>query len=217
MSDRKRDGSKLSFSDLDKLRRERKSGRQGDVRVERAADAGAQKSYRAALEKAFDSGRLAEFAATLQRSRDPVAQPRPRGKEPEVDERLVAQPTTTQAEPEAQAVSPPPRQPVDPERAERRKLAGKITDAEAADELVRAVDRYLERFQELPRDLDVLEKALSHPRSDVVRHALERIDVLVSKQKPRRSRSLSVQLSILEETHGDADVRALAAQIRAAL
>src|SRR5690606_19409595 len=86
MSDRRRDGSRPSFSELDKLRRERKARGSSDARVDRASEASAQTSYRAALEKAFDSGRLAEFAATLQRGRDPLAQAKAAGKEPDVDE-----------------------------------------------------------------------------------------------------------------------------------
>lgn len=221
MSEHKRDGSKLSFADLDKLRRERKHGRAESGRVNQATQSHAEKSYRAALERAFDSGRLAEFAATLQRSRDPFGSTAPRSNAPLVDERLTARPegaVSSEADEEPAEATPPARpQPVSPERAEKRKLAQKILQAEAPRDIGKAIDQYLERYQELPKDYDVLEKALSHPRATVVVRALEQVESLVAKQKPRRSRSLSVQLSILEDTHDDPEVRDRAARIRAAL
>lgn len=213
MSERRRDRSRLSFSELDKLRRERKH-ESGSARVQTTARDSAQKNYRAALEKAFDSGRLAEFAATMQRAREPLASA-PRSGEPAprtpIDERLVA-PAEKPAPDSAAATRPE-----NPERAERRKLAKQIIEAETPRDAARAIDRYLEKFQELPRDLDILEKALGLLNTRVVLHALEQLHDWLSKQKLRRSRSLAVQLSILEETHDDDDIRSLAARVRAAL
>jgi hypothetical protein len=214
MSERRRDGSRLSFSELDKLRREHKHGSDSG-RGQGTAGSSGQKNYRAALEKAFDSGRLAEFAATMQRAREPFASapmPAPAPRTP-VDERLVA-PAENPA-PDSATAAASRRE--NPERAERRKLARQILDAETPRDTARTIDRYLEKFQELPRDLDILEKALGHLNTRVVLRALERLEDWLSKQKLRRSRSLAVQLSILEETHDDDDVRSLAARVRAAL
>lgn len=224
MSDRKRDGSKLSFSELDKLRRERKHGGSRQERGDRHNGGHAQKSYRAALERAFDSGRLAEFAATVQRRhedleippRNSAQEPGPKPGEPGEDERAAA-PAQSPPEPAPASGNPAAGPPANTERAERRRHAKKILDAESPRDVARAVDRYLGRFGELPGDYDVLERALGHPKTGVVLHALDRLEEAVKKHKPRRSRSLSVQLSILEDTHDDDDVRAHAARVRAAL
>ena len=258
MSHRRRDDSKLSFSDLDKRRRERKHrGGEADRDTPRPS-AHAQKSYRAALERAFDSGKLAEFAATMQRTRNPLpgnASPDGPKADADVDQPAQAAPgavqdpamgapkgpdATGQANPggspiggpgdhsgdgpgdenEEQAVlepaapSPPPRTSA---RAEQRRLTRMITEAPSPRDMGKAADRYLARFGSLPYDYDVLEKVLSHPKPRVVLQALEALETWVAKQKPRRSRSLAVQLSILEETHEDSDIRELAARVRAAL
>jgi hypothetical protein len=218
MSNHNRDGSKRSFAELDKLRRERKQGGGDQPRSERGADAQSQKNYRAALERAFDSGRLAEFAASMQRAREPeAALPRATPAPPEIDSRLApAQPDTDDAAaPDTPA--PRPRQPLDPEVVERKKMVKQILQATSPRDAAKAIDRYLERHGELPRDLDILEKALSHAKARVVLHALERLAAWIAKEKPRRSRSLAVQLAIIEDTHEDTDIRALAAQVRASL
>lgn len=251
MSQRRRDDSKLSFSDLDKLRRERKHRGGGDGRDTPQTSAHAQKSYRAALERAFDSGKLAEFAATMQRARNPLPDgvridSLPRGASPDgagspdradgrkregnVDQPGQAEPGAAAANDptdarapgatgEEQAVVEPaaPPAPRTSERAERRRLARKITEATSPRDMGKEVDRYLARFGSLPDDLDALEKILSHPKPRVVIQALEALETWVAKQKPRRSRSLAVQLSILEDSHEDSEIRELAARVRAAL
>jgi hypothetical protein len=255
MSHRRRDDSKLSFSDLDKRRRERKHGGGGAGRDTPQASAHAQKSYRAALERAFDSGKLAEFAATIQRTRDPLpagahidavarpaspdgaASPGHAGGQP-TDATADATTEATVDQPAAPGTAPDPAGPADGtgqeqavvepaapplprartgERAERLKLARKITEATAPRDMGKAVDRYLARFGSLPDDYEALEKILSHPKPRVVLQALEALETWVARQKPRRSRSLAVQLSILEDTHEDSEIRALAARVRAAL
>jgi hypothetical protein len=50
-----------------------------------------------------------------------------------------------------------------------------------------------------------------------VRAALDSLQRLLARDKPRRSRSLAIQLSILEDTCSDDDLCALARSLRAAL
>jgi hypothetical protein len=223
MSDRKRDGSKLTFSERDKLRRERRSGSSGDGRGgrrERSAERYAQKSYRAALERAFDSGTLEELRATLQRTRDPLAGSLKTAPAP------APAPTSERQPPDAgsaedgqdEAAPRPQRKPaVDRTRQERRALLKAILEAETPRDASHAIDKYINKFKELPSDYEILEKALSHTDAAVVTQVLEKLAACIAKSRPRRSRSLSVQLSILEDAHDDDDVRRLAAKIRAAL
>jgi hypothetical protein len=74
VADRRRDGSKLSFAERDKRRREGGGERDRGPRGPGTAGGHAQKSYRAALERAFESGRVEEFAATVMRARNPLSE-----------------------------------------------------------------------------------------------------------------------------------------------
>ncbi len=209
MSRDRRDGSKLSFSERDKQRRG------GDERREPALGAAGagrgDKAYRAALERAFANGEVQQLAETLRRaSSKPVEVPgwNERGA-------LLKDKTEANAEPT------PPRAPAAPavsaEVLEKRKLLKKVREAEDAKSAARALDGYLARFDELPKDFEILEKALGHLRQAIVVRALECLEECLAKSKPRRSRSLAMQLMILEEHHEDEEVRARAARVRASL
>ena len=207
--DRRRDGSKLTYAERDKQRRER--GQQG--RPEPAAGPArshqADKSYRAALEKAFATGRVQEMADSLAKH----------------NTISLALPTTTLRPATGAELAPPPaaaaaatrRPAMDPAVAERRDLTEKIRSAENARDTAKAIDKYLTRFTALPRDWDILEKALAHARADVVIAALGELEAWLAREKPRRNRSLGMQLTILADTHDDGEVQAHAARVRAAL
>ncbi|MCG8424945.1 MAG: hypothetical protein MJE77_44240 [Proteobacteria bacterium] len=221
MPSRDRDDPKLSFSELDKRRRERKySSSPGSDGRGHSASSQAQKSYRKALEQAFDSGRLAEFAATLQRGRESAITGRVSGDKTG----KAAAPSSPDAtdRPADSTASPAAAQPTQPKpkknpSAERRKMAKTILKAAAPDDIARAVNRYVDRYQELPLDYEILEKALSHPQGQAVLHALQKLQDCLKHGKPRRVRSLSIQLSIIEDNHDNVEVRDLAARIRSAL
>jgi hypothetical protein len=211
-----KDGSKPTFSELDKRRRERASGggrRDGESRGgrDRASSGHAQSSYRAALEQAFASGKLDELAQTLRKASVPappatVAAPAPRAS---------AEPAgngTPEPAPPA-APSPPP----DPEQEERRKLLDKLKAAEGRDDITRAVDRWLARYERLPRDYDLYAKALSHRDDAVLLAIMEQLACHLEREKPRRARALTGQLRLIEDTHDDPDIRDRAAKLRAAL
>ena len=66
-------------------------------------------------------------------------------------------------------------------------------------------------------DYEILTKCLGHKNDDRVRDTLDRLTVLVAKDKPRRARALVAQLRFLEDTHGDPAIRAHAARVRGQL
>jgi hypothetical protein len=222
--DRRRDGSKPSFSELDKRRKGRRDRRddnrpKGSKRVqERAA-----KTYRAALEKAFEEGRVEEFAATLTRAnerklrltdRPAAAMPAPSGTSDEPQSNQAGIPP---AAPEELAAEEKKRAAGRKEQAKRRELQKKIREATHPRDVSAAVDLYVARFGSLPRDFELLEKALHHRSAEVVLRALRDLEARLASEKPRRSRSLSMRLALLEDTHDDDEIRELAAMLRKVL
>ncbi|HTM21798.1 MAG TPA: hypothetical protein VL172_14860, partial [Kofleriaceae bacterium] len=132
----RRDGSKPTFAELDKRRRE------GTERAPKShpREAQAQRSYRAALERAFAEGKVDELAASLSRARDlspPIPPPTPSTPDP-----TPPTPATTTIR-------------SDPARAERQTLLAAIRSAETPDATHKALDRYISRFTDLPPDLEV--------------------------------------------------------------
>lgn len=199
-------------------------GRDGDRPS--TATAFAQKSYRAALERAFESGKLAELAKTLSRPDVPVPGPSaPPAPAPTATNGTTAAPGDDAATPApgangaAPAPAPPAAAPAapapNPEREQRLKLLAKIRDAEGKDPVSRAVDAFLAKYPKLPDDFEILTKALAHRDDDVVRATLAQLGALLSREKPRRGRTLVGQLRFLEETHGDPEIRRIAADVRA--
>jgi len=213
--DRRRDGSKPSFSELDKRRRERHRGDGERPRGSSTARQRAAKSYRAALEKAFEEGRVEEFAATLARASEKRL-PSPPSAPPDapVEPRAPAIPRVSREE---LAEEEKQRAEVRKAKDRRRQLARKIHEASTPDEVTEAVDRYLSAHGGLPPDFELLEKALRHRSPEVVLQALRDLEACLVSKKPRRSRSLSMSLALLEDTHDDDEVCALAARLRRAL
>jgi hypothetical protein len=222
----RRDGAKPTFAELDKMRRERRDGRAdgggsgggagGGPRG--AGEAMAQKSYRAALERAFAEGKVDELAATLARRNEtprvmpqlPTALPAPPAAAAADGDGVSA----TAAPAEATAPAPPPR---DPEREARRKAIEQIMIAEGRDSVTKAVDKWLSKFGPLPNDYEVLGKALAHRADAVLLQVMDQIEGCLAKQKPRRSRTLSAHLRLLEDTHDDNAIRDRAARLRSSI
>ncbi len=229
--DRDRPRAKKTWREIDQNRgRTRSDADRAGPRANAAASP-AQKSYRAALERAFESGTMAELARTLSRPEEPrVPRPAPETRsEPPNPEAGTAGGSrveagdangTTRSGPEtassvAQAPALPPAR--DADRENRMKLLARIKESEGRDVITRAIDAFLARYPRLPDDFEVLTKALSHKDDDRVSEALTLIDVLLGREKPRRARTLSGQLRFLEETHSDPEMRVRAAAVRARL
>ena len=213
--DRDRPRDKKSWREIDQMRGK---GRSSDRPAPRpnTAQAAAQKSYRAALERAFEAGTLAELAKTLSRPEEPRT-PKPAPAPPPSSEAAAAAPAEGQPAPQA----PPPPDPAAvaqaAERENRMKLIAKIKESEGRDAITRALDAYFARYPKLPDDFEVLTKALSHKDDERVTFALGAIEALLAREKPRRGRTLQGQLRFLEETHSDAEIRSRAAAVRARL
>jgi len=214
--DRDRPRAKKSWREIDQMRGKGRGGDRDSARPSSAASP-AQKSYRAALERAFESGTLAELAKTLARPEEPRA-PRPAPVPQPPPE--PATPAAAAAEPVASAAPPAP----DPaavaavaDRENRMKLLARIKESEGRDVITRAIDAFLARYPKLPDDFEVLTKALSHKDDEQVATALTAIEALLAREKPRRARTLQGQLRFLEETHSDPAIRTRAATVRSRL
>jgi hypothetical protein len=223
---------KKTWKEIDALR-DKSRQRDSDPQRKQSSPSAvaAAKSYRAALERAFEGGTLAELAKTLMRNHEdivpPGAQPAPPKPEATTENGTnganghATATATTDATDEPPTRQPlpqaPPPAPKDPERENRMKLIVKIKEAEGRDAITRAIDAYLARYPKLPPDFEVLTKALSHKDDDRVRETLGQLADLLTREKPRRGRTLVAQLRFLEETHGDPEIRTLAAELRAKL
>ena len=216
-NDRRRD--RLSWAEVDKLRDKSKSlERDPMAKQSSPAAMNAQKSYRAALERAFASGKVDELAKGLVRPMG-VEETRPQAGSTPSPPRAAAV-NTVAAEPAsapAELPAPVPSAPKDPDREHKQKLLTKVREAEGRDAISRCIDAYLGKYPKLPDDVEILTKALGHKSDERVLAALEQVEVLCTKDKPRRARTLVAQLRILEDTHGDADIRAIAGRIRTKL
>jgi hypothetical protein len=213
-NDRRRDS--LSWAEIDKIRDKSKSrDRDPQQKLSSPAAMNAQKSYKAALERAFASGKLDELAKTLS----------PRAGDNNGAHRGPAPAGSTQASAASPAETPAPdnqpsvpaAMPKDPEREQKQKLLAKIRDSEGRDAITRAVDAFIAKYTKLPDDFEILTKAIGHKNDDRVRDALEQLTTMISRDKPRRARTLAAQLRILEDTHGDWEIRACAAKVRGLL
>lgn len=221
------DRERRTWREIDQLRgKSERRDRDPMQKQSSPAALAAQKSYRAALERAFASGQLGQLARTLSRPDDNVMlgpettkhRPEPATtssvgvvKEPE------HVPGNAQTAASPQALPPAPIVPRDAERENRLKLLAKIKTAEGSGPVTRTVDGFLAKYPKLPDDYEVLTKALAHKRDDRVRAFLEQLAEMLAREKPRRNRTLAAQLRFLEDTHGEPDIRRHAAEVRSML
>lgn len=178
----------------------------------------AQKSYRAALERAFASGTLGELAKTLSNKGGEEA-PRANAPPGSAAAPPPPAPSPTAAQDESPTALPPApaAAPRDPDRLERQKLVARIKEAEGRDACTRAVDAYVSKYEKLPDDYEVLTKALAHKGDERVRTTLIQLTRMLGSDKPRRARTLAAQLRFIEDTHGDPEIRTAAAVVRGRL
>src|SRR5262249_48363062 len=134
-NDRRRD--RLSWAEIDKIR-DKSQRRDRDPMQKQSSPAAmnAQKTYRAALERAFASGKIGELAKTLGKTNEDVrpsmAPPPPAAAAPPAP--APSGPPGPPGIMEADAAAPPPPTPTavtrDPEREAKQKLLAKIREAE---------------------------------------------------------------------------------------
>lgn len=212
----------MSWAEVDKIRDKSKS-RDRDPMQKQSSPAAmnAQKSYRAALERAFASGKLGELAKSLggaEESRMPMPGPLAHAAAPAQPAAALAVSQEPAGEASAQLAAPTAAAiQRDPEREQKQKLLSKIREAEGREAITKAVDAFVTKYSKLPDDFEILTQALGHRSDERVRTSLDQLTTLVEKDKPRRARTLAGQLRMLEDTHGDPEIRAHAARVRARL
>ncbi len=198
------DRPKKSWREID-AKRDKSGGsspaRGQDPRSAAQADR-SSKQYRAALDALFEKGEVGKFAEKLA---TPTRQPPALQDMPKPRTRAVAEPAADKA----------PAAPV-PTEDPRMVLRKKIVTALGRDEISRAVDKYV-KAHGMPDDFEVLEQALEHQKPERIAEALNVLDTLLSREKPKRSRTLAGKLRFLEETSDDTELRATAARIRTKL
>jgi hypothetical protein len=194
----------------------RKSWREIDAQRDRARDRGSerkpdgpfgggakgeqrQQSYRAQLDRLFESGGIGKLVAEAEKQKAQAeAPPAPTGTPP-------ASPSSS-AQPPAAPATPP----VDDSR--QKKLAA-VREAIGPDQITRAINAYL-KAHAWPQELDFLSAALEHRDEDVVRESLARLVPALAGGKPRRAGMLAGRLRTLEELGSDPEIRAQAAALR---
>lgn len=95
----------------------------------------------------------------------------------------------------------------------RIKLLAKIRDALDRDTIVATIDSYLQRFNELPEDMEILGKALEHRSASVQKEAMEKINHLLDREQPKRSRAMLGQLKIIRDVGDDREMTELASKL----
>ena len=100
---------------------------------------------------------------------------------------------------------------------QRPELLKKIRITEARADVNKLIDELLGLAADLPNDWEVLTRCLDHNRDEVVRMALDKMDALLAKERPKRAASLAMRLSGLEADTSDDDVRAVAERVRGKL
>jgi hypothetical protein len=234
MSERDRgDRPKKSWRELDAARDRtgpRPSRDDRDRKGPGNMDARASKQYRAALDALFEKGEVGKLAEKLSGPPgsariDPADVVRGTHKSDSApafngsassSTGGAATPATANA-PE-RAPAPPPHKPSAKEVAKedaRAVLRKKVIEALGRDEISRAVDRYV-KAHGWPNDFEILEQALEHTKSDRQNEAMDQLEQLLAREKPKRSRTLAGKLRFIEET-ADGDLRDHAARVRAKL
>ena len=116
-------------------------------------------------------------------------------------------------EPASPKATPAPAPQKEDGRAALRK---KVVEALGRDEISRAIDRYV-KAHGWPGDFEVLEQALEHNKPERQTEAMDQLDKLLAREKPKRSRTLAGKLRFIEETSDSPELREHAARIRAKL
>jgi hypothetical protein len=232
MSERDRgDRPKKSWRELDAARDragprpsrdERERGRSGPPSG--GMDARASKQYRAALDALFEKGEVGKIAEKLAGGPgggriDPVDVVHGRERAPAPEDRVARAPSPTSNErdsaatPRTAAPAAPPAPAKEDGRAALRK---KVLEALGRDEISRAVDKYV-KAHGWPNDFEVLEQALEHNKTERQTEAMDQLEKMLAREKPKRSRTLAGKLRFIEETSDSTDLREQAARIRTKL
>ena len=157
------------------------------------AQAKASKAHRAALDALFERGEVGKYAEKLG----------------------LGAPRTDPTPPAAPAAPAAPIEPPKPsaKELERAALRKKIIEGTSRDGVARAFDRYAKAYG-MPKEWDLLERGLEHPRADRLAEVLTEIEALLPRDPPRRTRTLDGRLRFIAETHDDRAARGRAEALR---
>lgn len=198
-----RDRPKRSWREIDSARGSQRSSSDGprdpNANSNSHSELKASRAHRAALDALFERGELGKYA----------------------DKLGLAPPGTKPASSEAaKAPAPPPPDPAAEARAEleaeKAQLRKKILEGTSRDAVARSFDRYAKAYG-MPKDWELLERGLEHPEDDRLAEVMGEIEGLLSREKPRRARTLDGRLRFIAETHEDGGLRDRAAAIRTRL
>ena len=90
----------------------------------------------------------------------------------------------------------------------RARLAARVRDALGPDEVTKAVDAYLAKYGRPPEEFDFLGPMLQHRDGERVAEAMVAIGALLDTGlKPRRPRAIAALLRTIEEVGDDPDLR----------
>lgn len=240
MSERDRgDRPKKSWRELDQMRDRggpRPSRDDRDRARPGSMDARASKQYRAALDALFEKGEVGKLAEKLSGGPggarlDPLDVVRGTHRGPSAPALSGtgsgsssgaggggSAPAASGAAPADERESAPPRAAPPPPQKEdgRAALRKKVVEALGRDEISRAVDRYI-KAHGWPSDFEVLEQALEHNKPERQTEAMDQLEKLLAREKPKRSRTLAGKLRFIEETSDSPELREQAARIRGKL
>jgi hypothetical protein len=132
-----------------------------------------EKSYRAALDRLFETGKIAE---------------------------LVEQKAPGSGESKEHGES-------------RIRMLAQIRNAPDPESLTRAVDAFLAQFDALPDDLELLGRVLEHRSIDRKIEAMERIDKLLDRERPKRTRAMLGLLKMIRDVGDDPEAVDLATRL----
>ena len=202
--DRDRDRPKKSWRDVD-AQRDRSGGTQPRRTDQppraRHEEERSSKQYRAALDAMFEKGEVGKLAEKLiNQNRAPSAL------------REMPQPKPAAPPPEAAAEAKAAEAKEDP----RQILRKKVLSAVGRDEISRVFDRYVKAYG-LPKDFELLEQGLEHNKDERLSEVMDAVAELLTREKPKRSRTLAGKLRFIEETSSDSELRTKAAAVRAKL
>lgn len=162
------------------------------------AQAKASREHRAALDKLFEKGEIGKYAERLG-----LGLPR---------SQASGSSTSTPAPAAAPPPAPTPTKP-SAQELERATLRKKILEGTSREAVARAFDRYVKQ-NGMPKDWELLERGLEHPRADRLAEVLTELEALLAREKPRRARTLDGRLRFIAETHEDAELRQRAESLR---
>jgi len=97
---------------------------------------------------------------------------------------------------------------------ERQKLLRSIREAIGEKEINENIDKFLEKFQELPDDIEILTQALLHRNPEIQEFALQKISKYLDGHLPQQKSLLLSRIKNLINSTEEDSVRSLAVVVR---